>query len=544
MILRFVEAADWPELAWLARCSTVSEVVTVWHGRGVETRNEFFCEAAWPGNFDEGGFDRVEIVAGTGGRLRADKLTFVSASSTVDRLQTLQLDDAWFVSNSLSCLLRATGARLRPSYPRYNRLFSSIQFGLDRYDRYVESSRGPIQLVYYDHVRWDGSELRRVSRPDDAPDFVDFRTYVTYLQRVLDDLASNGRAAGRRRRFDLLATVSSGYDSPAAATLGRRAGCTQAICIDKGQRGVDDSGRAVAEHLGLGVIDVRRDAWLGFDAVEARNAAGGYLGSVILSGAEDELPYRIVLTGFHGDKVWAHDGPNPDPSIVRGDCSGLGLTEYRLWARFLHLPVPFCGVRKAGQIVRISRSAEMQPFLISGSSYNRPIPRRIAEEAGVPRGIFGMRKAATDLRAWEEREFLSPGAFADYQRWLKENRGSWYRRFRLPPIRNAAADNALHRLNVLATRGVNRLAGVARRLSRLLPSLRRINWAPYIAMVPKQINLRQYYVPWAIERVTEAYSWPVGIAADSSSKEAPPEGAQRRTLNPDPAHPEAGTCEP
>jgi hypothetical protein len=192
--------------------------------------------------------------------------------------------------------------------------------------------------------------------------------------------------------------------------------------------------------------------------------------------------------------------------------------------------------------MRISQSAEMRPYLIPGSSYNRPIPRRIAEEAGVPREAFGVRKTAADLMAWQEREFLSAPALVDYQAWLKENRAAWYRRLRLPPIRNAAADNALHALNVFATRGVNRLAGLGRRLSRFVPPLRRVPWTPYMAMVPKQINLRQYYVPWAIERVSAEYTRPPGIgAAPASAGDPEPGPSNRRTGNldpPEPANPE------
>jgi hypothetical protein len=179
-----------------------------------------------------------------------------------------------------------------------------------------------IELVYYDNLRWDGARLQRVSRPDDAPDFVDYRAYDGHLQDILIGLARNAGTPMRRQPFELLATVSSGYDSPAAAALGRRAGCRQAICIDKGQHGVDDSGRAVARRLGLEPIEVSREAWRHFDRVEVRTLAGGYLGSVILAGAEEVLRHRVLLTGFHGDKIWAHEGSDSSPAIVRGDCSG------------------------------------------------------------------------------------------------------------------------------------------------------------------------------------------------------------------------------
>ena len=49
------------------------------HGLGVETTPEWFCEAAWAGEYQRGDFDRTDIVAGTGGRIRNGTVVFVSA---------------------------------------------------------------------------------------------------------------------------------------------------------------------------------------------------------------------------------------------------------------------------------------------------------------------------------------------------------------------------------------------------------------------------------------------------------------------------------
>ena len=56
-----------------------------------------------------------------------------------------------------------------------------------------------------------------------------------------------------------------------------------------------------------------------------------------LTSLERELPHvrRVLMTGYHGDKVWAMESKDVSPAIVRGDPSGLGLTEYRLQAGFL-----------------------------------------------------------------------------------------------------------------------------------------------------------------------------------------------------------------
>ena len=80
-----------------------------------------------------------------------------------------------------------------------------------------------------------------------------------------------------------------------------------------------------------------------------------------------------------------------DSAIRRGDLGGHGMGELRLALGFVQLPLPFMGARQKADIVRITESSEMDPWRL-GNAYDRPIPRRIAEEAGVPRHLFGQSK--------------------------------------------------------------------------------------------------------------------------------------------------------
>jgi hypothetical protein len=61
---------------------------------------------------------------------------------------------------------------------------------------------------------------------------------------------------------------------------------------------------------------------------------------------------------------------------------------------FANVPAPVIGARAADSVGRISRSSEMASFSVRGS-YDRPIPRRICEEAGLARGSFATEKAAS-----------------------------------------------------------------------------------------------------------------------------------------------------
>ena len=60
------------------------------------------------------------------------------------------------------------------------------------------------------------------------------------------------------------------------------------------------------------------------------------------------------------------------------------------------MTVVLMGARQKADIVRITESPEMDPWRL-GNAYDRPIPRRVAEEAGVPRHLFGQSKMASAL---------------------------------------------------------------------------------------------------------------------------------------------------
>ena len=62
----------------------------------------------------------------------------------------------------------------------------------------------------------------------------------------------------------------------------------------------------------------------------------------------------------------------------------------------MQVAIPYIGARNREDILRITESDEMQPWCL-GTPYDRPIPRRIAETAGVPRDLFGQIKMATTI---------------------------------------------------------------------------------------------------------------------------------------------------
>jgi hypothetical protein len=491
----------WPPLAWLARCRRGSEVVDLWHGGRVETTPKWFCEAVWDGPFDAGSFDRTDLVFGSGARIRGGKIMFVSAGSTVDRLQVIETGNGLWISNSLSCLLAATGARPDPAYPNYFRDFSSIRFGLSRYAPLVTTNAGAARLVYFHNLAWDGTNLAQSEKPFAVRHFTSFNRYQSFLETALQRIARNMAAPARRHRYQFLGTISSGYDSPAVAVLARSAGLERVIAFDHAKDGQSDSGKAIAAKLGLSVFEVPRDAWQDTPLAEVPFLAADAKGEdVYFSSAERHLAGTVLLTGFHGDKVWGKHVPHGGPELARGDQSGLSLTEYRLRAGFLHCPVPFMGVRQIQDINRISLSRAMSRWDVRGD-YSRPICRRIAEDAGIPRPWFGVEKKAASVLFFNGTSFLAPDALAAYLQWLEANSGAWLRAGVEPPVPMPGRPESV-------------LRGAVARLTKIIEhQTGRANFDGVLGRVVRRVGvwaqrepLFRWVFPWAAERAQAAYA--------------------------------------
>ena len=499
----YIPVPGWPRLAWLAQCHRTHNVVTVFHGSGVEVTDDWFAEAAWAGEFESGDFDRTDLVAGSGGRIRDGELVFVSSASTVDRLQSLERPDGAWVSNSLSCLVAAADAQIDESSGRYFWLFRTIVGGMRKYRRLFPTSAGPINLTYFDNLVWDGAALITRVKPGMGRDFSTFDRYYSFLQTSMQALAGNAGAAARHTRFDLLSTASSGYDSPTVTVLAKQAGAKQVLCFDQARRGLDDSGEPLARALGLEPVVVERMAWKSAALPEVPFiASDSHGGDVFFRGAESLLSGKVLLTGYHGDKIWAKDCHSAvDENIVRGDQSGLSITEYRLRAGMIHCPVSFWGVRQIKDIHRLSNLPEMAPWDVPGD-YSRPICRRIVEGAGVPREMFGMEKKATWVLLLRGKEFLSPQSLGDYTAWLKDRRGAWIKRGRIPPVLNQQLDQ----FEVTIRKRVS-LMGMADPPAWYKPALRSTPFVRVIWRVGEAPSrMRRYIFPWALEHNRKAYA--------------------------------------
>jgi hypothetical protein len=493
----------------------------VFHGPRVEIAPEWFAEAVWAGKYADAGFDRTDLVFGSGGRLRNGTLTFVSSGTTVDRLQYLRAAEVTWVSNSLPCLLAAAAAVPDPTWLGYFALFESILRGIRSYERDLPTSAGSARLVYFDNLVWDGRVLREVEKPFPKRDFGTFDAYRAFLDAALRQMTENLTAAERRFPYRWLGTMSSGYDSLTTAVLAKPMGLDEAVSFTSARGGGADSGQAAAGILGVPLALISRDAWREAPLPEVPFIAADAKGEdAFMRGAEGRLLGRALLTGHFGGRAWDKNAKGLSDDIARGDQSGMALTEYRLWAGFVHCPLAFLGVRQVPDLHRLILSPEMKPWDVGGR-YNRPLARRIIETAGIPRGTFAVRKQAGSVLFFQRHSFLSPTSLEDFTRWLHEHADDWRAQGLVPPAPEPGRRTLQQKGAAVAALILRALSWVARDRLWLLAAVGR-RFANIAAREP----LFHYLFPWATARAKDRYA--PGLAAAGIAFESGDEKERRQ----------------
>ena len=518
MEFSYVEHSGWPPLSWVAQVRKATSGIEVHHGPRVETGDDWFGEIVWDGDFQAADFDKTDIVAGSGARLRDGAVDFVSPGSTVDRLALLDKPDEFVISNSLALLLSYASLSLEPSYGDYAKDMETISRGFKKALRRLRTKGGgDVELIYYENYRWDGQQGERIDKPFPRRDFSSYERYRDFMQTCLRLMSENLHDKGRRHPFRLLTTISSGYDSPTVAALALDCNVSKALTFGQSKDGRDDSGAAIAQRLGLDVVTVESDAWMNGPPIEAAfYASCGFMGENVYQGYEEHLSGAVVLTGYHGDAVWGLNDVFVGEDFKRYGSSGLGLTEYRLMAGFVNCPVAYFGARQIGDIHELSRLPDMADWSLSGTDYNRPFCRRLVEEAGVPREWFGMEKKAVGMRSY--RFYLSPPSFSSYKRFLREHQKDWWRDARVPPVRSQVFDRlidqprrGLYNLGVAAVNVKRR--GTTKTGDQGPPdgaSAKREPGGPSTVQKVKKFlarprNLQRFVIPWALEECKRRY---------------------------------------
>jgi hypothetical protein len=495
---KFTLRNDWPPLGWIAECVPTDPIIRVMHGSQIELREHWFCEAIWDREFAAGDLDQTDLVFGSGARLRHEHIVFVSSGATVDRLQSLRLDGRILISNSLACLLGVSGLEVDIAHRQFPEFFRSIVRGIDGYQRRLPTQSGRLELFYFRNLTWDGHHLAEMDKPNPARDFSSFEKYYDFLKWSVKKIAANMRAPERRHPYEMVGALSSGYDSPTAVWLAREAGMKHVFSFRSARGGAPDDGGQLARRWGLDLALIDRHEWRRHAYAEVPYFAATCVGvDVNLSSAQEIVRGRVMVSGFYGDTIWAKKAKPLEPNFGRTDASGLAFTEHRLQLGSIHLPVPYMGGRQIREIWTLSSSAAMLPWDVPGE-YSKPVCRRIVEEAGVPRDLFGVEKKATAHLFHRGESVLTNTSRADYYRWLRVNRQE-SRTIPKPPGRLLLAFGEQYRL----------LSRLLRAASRYFPARlesRLAVWDDEIqTSLNKRINVLPYLFPWAVERMAGFY---------------------------------------
>jgi len=401
-----------PTLAWLGIREGRSYRFLL--GDGVERLPDGVFEGGWVGDF--GDIDSLPGAEHFGSGVLFDRAEplFMPPKNPREFLFVLRDKRAGrdLISSSLCFCFRA--ARIGPDDPIF-RLTSehlvrtthaATRIGVHRYDPLVaESERFVLLRLMVNNFRIDAEGRLRFEQSFPGRRFADFSAYRRHLSETVARGFENIRDPRRARTLPPIASVSSGYDSTAVAALATEHGCDEALTIDVQVYGGSDSGARVAEALGMklhrfqhamgptiGSLETALEGAL-LDRSKEFIATAGMGDDVTFSAFEPVLRGRTLLTGVYGDGLWDRGYAMPSHLPI-GIRFGKSMTEFRLRVGFAHFGPIYSGAYSPSSILRINMSSEMRPFSIGGS-YDRPIGRRIVEEAGVPRDAFGQAKRAT-----------------------------------------------------------------------------------------------------------------------------------------------------
>lgn len=431
MRLLYHKIASLPRLAWCAVMHQNQDAIDVFHGRWVEVRDCFFVEGAWGGKFSDGDFDQSYLLMGSGGRTRDNEVVFCAPCHVHERLHIIHTGLKLFVSPSLAFVLTMAHLKLDVNYIDYQVDLLKMLFRMANHVGSIPTKNGErIDIYHYRNVAINRKLNVTVEAKPEPPEFTDFANYKGFLTKSLASIHENANDKDRHVKYSLLSTLSSGYDSPACAAIATEIGCQEAVTFrdarPQKKRHIDDSGKKIGEKLGLKVKEYGCLEVLNKNGMpEAEFVACGDLGQDFhFSALEDDLKQKMLIVGCHGDSVWGRINKKPIKDIMRPTAAGSSLIEFKFRVGFIYVPLTYFGCLSLPSIQRISNSEEMKPWSVKGS-YDRPIARRIVEEKGVNRHLFGQVKKATTILLNRHDSMLSrmnPNSAESFEQFYQNNK--------------------------------------------------------------------------------------------------------------------------
>lgn len=252
-----------------------------------------------------------------------------------------------------------------------------------------------IKVIYYANIEVDNNGKYIIKNKEIVVPFKNFKDYYQKLLQSMIKLKVNASDKNRKKQYGVVSTISRGYDAPCCAVIAKKMGATTACTFSAKGKHKEDCGNNIARKLGYTNIIVRDcDLYKNNEnLLEAEVVCTGELGSEIsMASFYDVFKENVVLTGERGDSIWDRNAVNVNDefSFDSRDAS-LGSSERRLWVDYISCPLPLFSATAWPSIKEISSSDEMKKWTLY-NGYDRPIPRRIVEEAGILRDEFGMKK--------------------------------------------------------------------------------------------------------------------------------------------------------
>ena len=393
-----------PPLAWVARMTPGHARAVC--GASVHVTTGALFEGTWAGPSDLGSLPELTTVFGSGLVVRESEVIAITPSHHLEGVYGAEAaDGSLIISNSLSGALSGARSELDPDtdYP------ALLLAALGRWQLIGEPIQGAVQTIptttnrlalhYFENAAFGADLARRIyPKPRESP----FASFGEFHERILEATRSLFANAGG---YSPVVAMSGGYDSTAVAVVAAEAGCTRAIGFEmsrpaRSDGSTGDSAAENAQRLGLSFKAFDRLWYMTAPgAPEAEFLSTGMVGEeVVFSAMEQELHRSTMLTGYWAGRDWAMADRREYALHVPHTTAGTSLTEFRLRADFFDVPLPVFGAAQPMDAPTLLELPEMDPYRIGGSGYyDRPIPRRLIEEAGIPRGSFATRKRAVNV---------------------------------------------------------------------------------------------------------------------------------------------------
>lgn len=412
-----------PPLAWLLLHERGDNQARVLAGSSVIAADNAFWEGVNPCFREPERTPQHHFPLCTGCIVRGDEIVAFTPGHIFDRLFMIRQQGRLLLSNSLPFALKAAGTRLHPRDLFYHWRFGVIQ----AHRQTAPLERGKVEFFHNVNIAISQDHQVWCEPKPPSPDFASFAEYKEKMQTLLEEVSEALR--GQEVRYEPVSTISSGYDSAAAAVLAKSIGATRTLTISDSRYGEagDDSGEAIAFRLGLSAsVRTRDDHHRAGIEAERLFYLYGLPEDIIFHSFRDELARTLLFTGHKGDTMWDRNGRAVGSWSL--DPGGATMQCFRLRTDFVHFPPAFFGWARHSKVIELSRSQEMEPWSIGGA-YDRPIPRRIVEEAGVPRDWFGAKKRAVSaMYGLDSKSYVSEGELGvspEFSELLRRHRQRW-----------------------------------------------------------------------------------------------------------------------